>query len=89
MLGAWSQFGAAGAGKDTTVTVVYFAVLLLTALGVGPALRRIWRGGDGSDAAAETDQLAGAGDAGGGSAATSGSADDVNEVSVRSKKVIV
>ena len=55
LLGAWSQFGAAGEGKATAVAVVYFVVQLLTALAVAPALRRIWRSGDSDAEGAEDD----------------------------------
>ena len=55
LLGAWSQFGAAGEGKETAVAVVYFVVQLLTALAVAPALRRIWRGGDGDSEGEDVD----------------------------------
>ena len=49
LLGAWSQFGPAGEGGNVAVTVLYFAVLLMTAMAVAPALHRIWRGNDDND----------------------------------------
>ena len=65
---------------------MYFAVLLLTALGVGPALRRIWRGGDGGDVTAETGEPADAGYAGGDSMAAGGNG---AKATARPKKILV